>query len=263
MSAECETCGKKYSNSSNLRNLHYNKIPEHAPDSWEECPTCGKRYNGLSGHFTNNPSHKPELDKETFNLIKGLVMSDAYVRDRNKDKPRVVLAMTNKKFLEYLSNELTHLTGEVRLKKTAEEVAKDARESGFSEKAAVDDCKDVYEINFTNKEKYKELASWYDNGEKKWPEKLELTPNVLTGLYVGDGSIRKFSGDKYDGARPNLVITTTNEIDNEQKIKSYFTEQGFDAPTITPPQVVFSADTSENLFNYMGEPLPGFEYKWP
>lgn len=263
MAAECETCGKEYSDSCNLRNLHYNKIPEHAPDSWDECPTCGKRYDGLSGHFNNNPEHKPNIDEGDFQLIKGLVMSDAYVRERDSDRPRVVLAMTNKEFLDYLSNELPCLTGEVRLKKTAKEVAESTRESGFSKKASEDTCKDVYEINFTNKARYKELASWYDTGEKVWPKNLNLTPNVMAGLYIGDGTIRRFRGEKYEGSRPNLVITTTNEIDNEEKIKSYFTEAGFEEPTITPPNIVFSADASENLWEYMGEPLPGFGYKWP
>jgi hypothetical protein len=190
-------------------------------------------------------------------------MSDAFVRDRNSKRPRVVLAMTNKEFLEYLSDKFPYLTGEVRLKKTAKEVAKDCRESGFSEETTEDKCKNVYQINFTNKEEYKSLAYWYDSGEKVWPKDLELTPNLMLGLYVGDGSIRRFNGDRYEGARPNLVITTTNEIENRDKIKSYFTEKGFDSPTITPPHIVFSTDTSEKLWEYMGEPVPGFEYKWP
>jgi hypothetical protein len=27
--------------------------------------------------------------------------------------------------------------------------------------------------------------------------------------------------------------------------------------------LVFFADKSEKIFDYIGEPLPGFEYKWP
>lgn len=59
-----------------------------------------------------------------------------------------------------------------------------------------------------------------------------------------------------------------NEKNNTDKIESYFTTYcGVNKfhwdESENRCDLVFTVDTTEKLFDYMGEPLPGFEYKWP
>jgi hypothetical protein len=60
-----------------------------------------------------------------------------------------------------------------------------------------------------------------------------------------------------------VVIYTSNEIENKQKIESYFKRSGIPKPVNWMDYGMYwDKSDSIELLKYMGEPLPGFEYKW-
>jgi len=65
----------------------------------------------------------------------------------------------------------------------------------------------------------------------------------------------------------------SNEIENTNKVSEYFSNIGLPKPSnysiskrnsVTKNcNAVWTVEDSQKLFDYMGEPLPDFEYKWP
>jgi len=111
---------------------------------------------------------------------------------------------------------------------------------------------------------------WYESGSKVWPADIELTPTVLKHWYCGDGSLR-------NGKSPTIV--TVNEFGSEEKIASMLSRRGLPVPNWrkrgqeytyngktsdrTALFAYWPASVSDGFWEYIGDPLPGFEYKWP
>jgi len=95
-----------------------------------------------------------------------------------------------------------------------------------------------------------------------WPEKIELTPTVLKHWYCGDGNWNNGSCNN------SIQISMANEKENTDKITQMFINVGLPAPSnynISGKRCAaqFTVEQSKELWEYMGEPLPDFEYKWP
>jgi len=59
-----------------------------------------------------------------------------------------------------------------------------------------------------------------------------------------------------------------NEVNNTDKVNQLFENAGLLSPSnydISENNCIaeFTVDQSKELWQYMGEPLPDFEYKWP
>jgi len=68
------------------------------------------------------------------------------------------------------------------------------------------------------------------------------------------------------------MIACAKEGSNEDKIRKIFSRSGHPVSRVyhyerdgrkDDFQLHFNASETEDLFEYMGEPVPGFEYKWP
>lgn len=257
MRYECVTCGKDYSSKNSLRNLHYNENPSHAPDDWDECPGCGKRYHYVGSHWSHNESCVPDYTIEQENIIKGLLMGDATLRQRTKYNPRLVIPSITREYLKFLSDTFGILSTDVRLKADSDYSARKARENGLDRNATGDSYSDIYSLQLRSNRYLKKYTHWYESGEKVFPEDISLEPRTLKHWFVNDGSLIK------DSYRPHLVIVTSNEIENKDKLHKMFNNIGVEIPNFTKKSIVFGVDESETLWEYMGEPLPGFKYKWP
>lgn len=257
MRHKCVTCDKSYSDKNSLRHLHYNDNPSHTPEWWDTCPNCNKNYESIGSHWSHNPSHIPSYTEFQLSIIEGLVMGDATVRDRDTERPRLLLATINKEYLEYLSNIFGILSTEIRLKTTAKQSAKNDRKSGFNKSAKKENYSDVYSMQLRNHPELSQFSSWYDN-DKIFPDNIKLDPVTLKHWFVGDGS--KIQGKR---GRPHIVIVTVNEISNKEKLKVMFSEIGFENVRFDNESIRFLVEDSEKMWNYMGSPPPGFEYKWP
>jgi hypothetical protein len=228
-----------------------------------ECPECGNEYKSLGGHWRFSPSHRPELTQKQLETTTGVLMGDGSVGE-GKENSYLSCNMISPNYLKYLNNIFGCLSNGVSLIKTAAENAKYNREGGFVPDAKKENYSDQYKISTVCHPKFNEFREWYSSGEKIWPEDIELTPTVLKHWYVGDGH--------YEKERNRLSIAMDNEIENTEKVSQYFTNVGLPEPSNFKKvkrayghscTVRWAVNDTSKLFNYMGKPLPDFEYKWP
>jgi hypothetical protein len=230
-----------------------------------ECPECGDEYEMLGTHWRWNSSHRPELTQKQTEITTGLLMGDGYINENGKNC-YMTTDMISPNYLEYLDEIFGILGCGVSLTKTAAESAKQSRDSGFTPNAKAENYSDVYKWRTRNHPKFNEFREWYSSGKKVWPEDIELTPTVLKHWYVGDGSYSNVS------SRSRIRIAMNNEIKNTEKISQYFVDAELPEPSNYDIQdakygktcvAQWTEKDSQKLFEYMGEPLPDFEYKWP
>ncbi|UBF22951.1 LAGLIDADG endonuclease [Haloarcula virus HVTV-2] len=206
--------------------------------SADSCPTCGKRFERIGRHWSHNPQHRPNFTEKQMDILTGILMSDGHI-DRS-GTPLLVLKTTNDRYLNHLKKQFGVLSNEPYL---------------YKEKSGR--ANDMYNWTTKSHVQLKELGQWYSSGKKTWPEDISLTPTVLKHLFIGDGSYSKH------GSNDHISISIANERQNTEKVEGYF--ENVDLPTPsnwTEHGAHWNVEDSETLWEYMGEPLPGYEYKW-
>jgi hypothetical protein len=250
----CATCGNEYAC---LHESHYYKKPSHKPDSWPSCPECGERYKRLGGHWKANPDHRPELTEYQHNVVVGVLMGDGHIK-QDTSTSYLQVNITESQYLGYLDDIFGILsTSNIHVTRTAEEVAEHTVKTGFSDSATQESCKDVYNWRTRNHPVFNEYRKWYSSGSKVFPDDILLSPVVLKHWYCCDGNLNTHEN------RGTVRIGLSNEFENKKKIESYFIKSGLPKPSWDKNQIWFRVGESEELLEYMGDPLPGFEYKWP
>jgi hypothetical protein len=220
-----------------------------------ECPGCGKLYSSMGRHWARYSEHAPELTNEERDMLIGIVMSDGNVHSPENQNSRIILKTTNKQYLEYVDNKLGVLSMGVSKRISAKEKARKDRDSGWNEGALEENYSDMYGIGTRRCSMFNGFREWYSSGKKRWPmDDLKLTPVMFKHLFVGDGN--KDGSDR-------ISIGTLNELDRKDEIKAFFREAGFEVQAFHSGYFSFSQKTSYEIYEWMGEPLPGFKYKWP
>lgn len=263
-SKECVGCGKEYKN---LR-IHYHRNPEHKPKNWCECHECGERYKTLGQHWGASDCTKPEFSHKQHEMIAGILMGDGSIA-YHYDNPTLHISVIKKEYLDYINKKFGNLALGVNKRSEAKELAKKNRDSGFSPDAKAENYSDIYRLTTTAHHELKQYADWYSTGKKVFPESIDLTPTTLKHWYCCDGTMDTWYGNK------RIRISAGNEKNNKDKIRGYFSGANLPEPKLscfesnssqynhTKMQIGFTVEETKEVFNYMGEPLPGFEYKWP
>ena len=211
----------------------------------EQCPSCGKKYKSLGSHWSYNPSHRPPLSTKQKEIASGLIMGDGYISSQSKN-PFLDVSMVNKKYLEYLDNIFGIFSKGVKLHR--------------KEKDFKDDWKhqDIYRFRTSTHPGFNFLYNWYKTGQKKIDKNFSLSPTILKHWYVGDGNLQRNN---------RIRIATVNEINSKKKIEKIFLRSGLPEPDYwwegKGSYMAWNEKGTKVLFNYMGNPLPGFEYKFP
>jgi len=232
------------------------------------CQQCGNEYQKIATHWSKNSScSHPSFTDHQREIITGVLMGDGSINNSGNRNPYIKVEMISPNYLEYIADEFGILGGEVTLKMTAAESAKDARDSGFSPNAKTENYSDKYCWWSMSHPELQQFAGWYNSGKKVWPADIELTPTVLKHWYCGDGCWDNSGGNNY------IKVSMANEVNNTDKIDQMFRNVGLPAPSnygISERKdgskicnAHFTVDQSKELWEYMGRPLPDFEYKWP
>jgi len=230
------------------------------------CPECGKKYKSLGQHWHHSPDHRPSFTDHQREIITGLMMGDGCI-NKGSNNPILQVNMTSPNYLEHLDEQFGCLATGVKFRTTAAENAKVARDGGLRPNAKAENYSDQYIFRSRSLPELEEFADWYKTGKKMWPEDIELTPTVLKHWYCGDGN---WNNSRY---KSYIRIGMSNEIDNTDKVDKIFTNAGLPAPSNydiyerkSGGQIgvaEFTVEQSKQLWEYMGNPLPDFEYKWP
>jgi hypothetical protein len=186
---------------------------------------------------------------------------------KNSQNPRIQCEMISKDYLKYLDDIFGAIGCGVSLNCTAEESAEHCRESGFSPNASAENYSDLYVWRSRSHPELQEFAKWYNTGEKVWPSDISLTPTVLKHWYCGDGTYNNRKSQNH------IIISCAKQYKNTEKIDGVFSRQGLPEPSnyniyerddgSVNCMLSFTVKDSQEIFSYMGGPLPGFEYKWP
>lgn len=124
--------------------------------------------------------------------------------------------------------------------------------------------KEYYRFETRCHPELRDYLSWY-RPEKIWPE-IEITPTILKYLYISDGT--------YDNTNSHnrIMISCSKESHNPDRISKILDESGYPVGRVyiyerdgrsDDMQLWFDTEQTEKMFEDMGEPVPGFEYKWP
>lgn len=231
-----------------------------------KCNDCGEEYKKITTHWSKSDCSHPEIKNQE--LLTGLIMGDATIDDKFDEtrNPRLRLTMTNKEYLESLYKKAPYLwTKKPSIHRTSEELASNKHKDSFTESNNPANFKTQYKIQTISHPDLEKYEKWYSTGKKVFPEDLELTPTILKHWYVCDGSYNN------NGSRRFLTIHCSNERKNKEKINGMFEEKGFTdfrwredktSNGTWRASISFTVEETERLFEYMGNPPKGFDYKW-
>src|SRR6056297_1454358 len=111
------------------------------------CPRCGKVYERLGQHWSmsNSCSH-PTIPDSWIELLVGILMGDGTIHDPPSAKNlRIEVTNINKTFLEWIDEKLSWLSNGVALRRTAEEIREENRDSQYERFASLDyEIRDQY-----------------------------------------------------------------------------------------------------------------------
>lgn len=222
------------------------------------CHQCGQEYKNLGQHWSIGSCEYPELTPYQEDLVTGLMLSDAGVYRGSGNNPYFVLCMITIPFLEWFDSQMGILTTEPRLIKTAEELVNRSVETGFNPGAVAENYHDFWGVYSRRAPCFEQFRDWYQDDGKHIPEDVELSPTVLKMWVAGDGS-KSCPGRC---TRPYIEIGSEEQMERPERINQLFDSISVN-PTWCGGKFQFSCDDSEFLYEYMGSPPPGFEYKWP
>lgn len=233
------------------------------------CPTCNSEYERIGMHWHHNPDHRYSFTDEQLEIITGLVMGDGCIEKTSKN-PSLYVEMTNKSYLDYLHTRFRVLSNGVCIKRTAKENALRSKSLGMNRNAKTKNYSDTYLFRTVNHPELKSFKDWYSSGSKRYPNNLKLTPLITKHWYCGDGYYDTHGGNR------NISIGCTNESDNKENVEKLFEDIGLvvsnwkesysNTDRYTEHENVslyLDVKNTQKLFDYMGPPPEGFEYKWP
>lgn len=220
----------------------------------ESCPTCGDSFSCIGQHWSQSDCPYPELSEYQHKLVVGLLLGDGTLNNRD-GRPRLVVNSITKPYLDYLRNVFGVVATDVSRVVTAEEQAEQVSE--YNGNGHVEDYHDIYRFSTRKLPALKPYAEWYSTGEKRLPEALDLDPVTLKHWYVGDGTF--VNHDR----KNHVQISTSNERDRPDTVEAVLHSAGFEIGWWEDHSFNLSSHDTEDFFEYIGEPLPGFEYKWP
>jgi len=179
--------------------------------------------------------------------------------------PYLQVIMIKQEYLNYLYKIFGKFSNGVKFWKSAKEAAEEASKTGFSENAQEINYEDQYIFRTISHPELERFNEWYSSGEKTFPKNIKLTPTVLKHWYCCDGYFDNSSNQR-------ITISVANEVENKDKLLKMFRESGLPSPKFRKCRrkdgyvgcrLEFLKSDSLKIWEYMGDPLPGFEYKWP
>lgn len=222
-----------------------------------ECPRCLEDKDRLGQHWAMSCDY-PELSEYKKNILTGLLMGDGHV-PKTHGNSQMRIRMINKEFLDWLDQELSYLSSGVRFIKSADDSAKQMRDSGFRPNAKKENYNDVWELNTRT-------HPYITNMRENWyvPEKsfnldiIDLNKDVIKMWYVTDGYLCDRDGhNPYSAFRMDSQSGTASEISKE------LSSMGFNNSVRDGGNVIAISPLSTiDLLDWIGDAPDGFEYKW-
>jgi len=205
-----------------------------------ECQSCGRSFSQLSQHWRLSDCSRPRISSRQWDILTGLMLGDARLVSKQGRNPYISVSNTKKELLKWFDDKMGVLATGVREHSEPEE----------------EHHNQAYTCSTRTHPSFEVFEDWYEDSVKK-PPVVELTPMIAKCWYVSDGTILT-----PDHARPTARLTSRKPDDVKDKMKKMVEDAGFTVKW-SSTQLFFKADETEKFLNWMGEPLPGFNYKFP
>ena len=230
--------------------------PIYNDDGEKRCHECGGYFSRIGQHWRQSNCPYPSLTEYQHELITGMMLGDGWVSLAGRNNPMFFTEMVNRDFVQWLKNELGYImTDTVSIRQSSNRVSDElTKNSNFL---------DTYTISSHTLPSLHEYCDWYEDGRSHPVGNVTITPSMLKMWYVSDGSkLTCGSGSE------QLILSRTKECDS---IVDMFVEEfrdiGLDFEwweyENKSDAMRFSVEDSREMWEYMGEAPPGFEYKWP
>lgn len=221
------------------------------------CDDCGGSYQVISTHWTRGDCAPRSIDARTAQTIVGMVLGDGHI-ESSGTKARFVSEMTNRRFVEWLYDELGWLTTQVVRSKTASEMYDKEHTRDFYE-SDNPKFRPVYRVATLSHPELNQLDAMYDDNGKAFPDDMLLTPQVARMWYVGDGTL--MHGTTNSNSAIQIEAQDHVNAGCADAIVSAFEDVGFDV-SVSGGSLALPTGQTEAFFDWIGSPPPGFEYKW-
>jgi hypothetical protein len=211
----------------------------------DTCPVCKNQYKsakGLGQHFTHSDCN-PTLTSTQKELLFGMILGDARI-DRNAARA----VMVNKKFLEWLDDQLGWFSTGVSVFRTPEEVHEYSGD-------VIDDSYNVqtqYELRTFGLLPGEWCGQFYNDGKQFPPDTDKLTENEIRLWYACDGTLN----------RDRVEIGISNYMPQRDRLEDVLSKSGYEASVHDNKKLQILTDDSRAFFERT-EPVVGFEHKWP
>lgn len=201
-----------------------------------KCVGCGDSFKKIGNHWSYNPDHRPTLSERELAIARGALMGDGTLV-RNSKHAALRVWNTNTEFLEWIGSELEAVSYGVTK----------VEDPGPTEVMGVETMqKAQFRVQTVCHPDFEDFRSWYSTGVKQFPTDT-ISPMATKVWYCCDGSAR---------TRNLVMISATNESANPEKLANLVPVE------VTKVENGFVYFDRHQFLDYIGDPVPGMEYKW-
>lgn len=217
------------------------------------CPCCGEEFVYHGVHWSKSEC-TPVLTQRQKDILTGLLMGDGWMKRENDKWPSMHVAMVSKSFLQWVADELSWAVSSVSEYRSSSEAASI---SGGNE----ENYSDQYLLRSRAFPDMEEFMSWYSEGQKRFPNDIDITPLIMKMWYCCDGGVI-YSNSEYNETTCGICrISAVNESDRPSILREIISDAGLSC-NISNGRIRFRRDESHDFLDYIGDPVPGFEHKW-
>jgi hypothetical protein len=223
--------------------------------SRQKCRQCEKEFKSISQHWSaSKECDYRNLTKRQKEICKGMLMGDAYINIQKGSNGMLRAKMITEEFLQWLYDELNPFSSNLESYMSPKESFNDTASRFENSVTKVGNYSEIFEYRTCRHPYFTEMRGWYSGGKKSFPDNLELTPLSAKVWLCCDGSVSHTNGKR-------INIYSSNESDRPEYLKSLLDE--FNPTWIESSSCLrINASNYNGFFDWIGNPLPGFEYKW-
>jgi hypothetical protein len=215
------------------------------------CHSCGNDYAQIALHWNGKECDWPEFTDKQMELMRGLLLGDADIKEGTNGSI-FRLRMTNKRFLEWISSELSPLSRGVFLSENSRKQKESALRGGLDGVSDSSNFNNLYGLRTVTHPQVDELLDWYSTGKKRYPD--NMTTEMLRMWYVTDGNIHPYG----------IRITCNAQLDSRHNIKELLKSVDYiNSVSFNDDGTITISSKDSKVFWSKTEAPPGFEYKWP
>jgi len=219
-----------------------------APNGYEKCSECGGYYQSIALHWNQSDCSYPTFTEKEKDILKGILMGDGSLNERDGKNTAFVVSLTNKKYLKWLSDKFGDRTSDVYLKQPERILERNGERY---------ECSKYYSLTFKPNPLFDEWAEeWYDSQGKIFPID-NINPTISKHWFVTDGGLR-WQRNNLNG----VYIASYNDNIAKDYLLSLFDNFKYKPSIVDGGKIFFSAVPGREFLSWMGDSCPGFEYKW-